>query len=223
MRWYAIILCLSLAAGTAAMATPFLPGIKGMNKHRDGLWIDRAASAGQVAMVEGRIASARQQVADALGSAESRPEWQVCLTPACDAAARMSPPGITYADRIIQISSRGALDPRIFTHQAVHAELRHAAGLVGWANAALPTWLDEGLAVLISQSAGWPQSGADCAASQSVTPPATPAAFSRLSGPDGAKAEAAYRLSACAARHWLEQGRRLDQVDDMLRRGEVLR
>lgn len=225
MRRYAFLLAsaLGLATGSLAMAGPFLPGLQGLDRVQPGLWIDQTATAAQRTHIKALIARARRDATKALGSNHAQPEWQVCTTAACDAAIGLHPRGLTWHDKVIQIGSRAADDPRFYLHEAVHAELHNAAGLIGSLNNALPVWLDEGIAVLISHTPGFPTEPTDCATATKTPPPLTRKAFSQLAGAKGETASHAYLVAACATRSWLARGNDLTRLTNRLRKGEVIR
>lgn len=85
------------------------------------------------------------------GSLKSSPRVVMCATDACIArfSRGYAASGVTFGSYLIRIAPRG-LYQTVMTHERVHAELYHRVGDVRMIRGAVPTWFDEGLAVLIA-------------------------------------------------------------------------
>lgn len=70
--------------------------------------------------------------------------------------------GVAYATFALQLSPSG-LDPVIIAHERSHIELHRRIGLLRWARGAVPSWFDEGVAVLVSDDPRYlrPEDGND--------------------------------------------------------------
>lgn len=217
MRWYAVFGAGILAVIAGLVGYAAMPPVIKLDRAAPHLWIDEAATPQDRARVIELVAQAKADAAAALGSWQADPRWEVCLTPAC---SDQIPRGLSWHDWRIRIAPRGADDLRFYLHEAVHAELHNAAGLIGMARGDLPSWMDEGIAVLVSRTPGAPEHHGDCDAVSGISPPTTSREFARLAGPKGETAVTAYRISACATLDWLAQGNRIEDLTRRLRAGE---
>lgn len=221
MRWYAISFAVFLLIATAVFMTlPVLPGFRGMTHAGDRLWIDRKATPEQISLIRDHVAQAERQVSTELDSYQPHPQWQVCVTAECDQRFRLHARGLTWLDLIVQISARGFEDQGFYTHEAVHAELHDATGLVGGITGKLPVWLDEGVAVLISHAPIYPDNPQACATIRDIPTPETKEDFALLAGPAGENAPQAYLAAACATLAWIAEGNRIDDLSRQLRAGD---
>ncbi|MEM7776004.1 MAG: hypothetical protein AAF732_10375 [Pseudomonadota bacterium] len=97
------------------------------------------------------IAAADRTTSRFFGGLQSRPWIVMCATKACMRAFTRGhhASGVTFGWHVIRLAPRG-LRQHIMTHERMHAELHRRLGYAGMAQNAIPTWFDEGLAVLIS-------------------------------------------------------------------------
>lgn len=197
-----------------------LPKREGMAEVSPGLWVDLAAKPETIARIRRDISGAERSVAKALGGI-MRPEWRVCTTRACDRRNGYGPRGMTYGYSIVTINSQGARSAGVFSHELTHVTLHAAIPPLGMLTGALPIWMDEGAAVLIS---GEPVQAADPAAckGRQVPLPRNHREFSRRSGAKGEGALALYVASTCAVRGWLAQGNTLrDMLPQLQQKGRL--
>jgi hypothetical protein len=158
-------LTLILAAATAALALlgtvgtvvafPFgaatvCPACYGLERLSGNIFVERAASPEQRARVAAVLEQARNRVAAFYGSLETRPRILVCVTDHCYSRIRYAGSrGNALLDLALQLSPRG-IDPVIATHELSHIELHHRLGNIRQLTGAIPSWFDEGVAVVVS-------------------------------------------------------------------------
>ncbi|MCL7463945.1 hypothetical protein [Phaeovulum sp. NW3] len=223
MSKFPILVALGLALVLSLVSPPVLaqglPGMgRGMVSAGGRVMIDRAAGAAERRAILARIKAAEAGIAKAFGARRSAPQWQVCTTPACDRANGMTSRAMSYGALLVTISSKAVADDKTYLHEHVHAELASALPFAIGAASRLPNWFDEGLATVISRSAGYPaKRRADCAGVAQMPLPKTRADFVRLSRASGAGP--VYMRSACAVLDWLDKGRSPADARARLARG----
>ncbi|MFC6498309.1 hypothetical protein ACFP8Z_12185 [Gemmobacter lanyuensis] len=215
-----VILALALGLGGMALGQT-LPRRTGMVQVIPGLWVDQAASAAQVAAVQGRIAAAAQVIAQRIGP-PGQPEWWVCVSPDCDRRNGMQARGMTYGASLIALGSSGAKDGGVYLHELTHATLHGALPMGGLFSKQLPLWFDEGVAVILSKEPPAAARPKACAKVAKVALPRTAAEFAARVGNSPKKALPIYTASACTVRKWLKQGNRLPDIPALLRAGRTL-
>lgn len=94
------------------------------------------------------IQYARDKVQQHFGAVQSSPAWIVCVTEACYASAAGNGYRATTWGNFLIVISPTALNGHFFAHELSHAEL--GTRLTRGAQARIPAWFDEGLAVLVS-------------------------------------------------------------------------
>ncbi|MDY0282075.1 MAG: hypothetical protein RBR35_16105 [Salinivirgaceae bacterium] len=103
------------------------------------------------------VTEARKMITDFYGSITSQPEILACSTEECFAGLGGGKPrGKNLGKSKILLSPRGLTVP-ILTHEWSHAELRTRidAKMDGvFSISSIPTWFDEGLAVVVSEEPG---------------------------------------------------------------------
>lgn len=214
-------LCLLLCAALPAAAQG-LPGVpRGMVSVNNRIWIDRNTSAAERKEIVRRIAAAEAGIAKAFGKRRSAPLWQICATSACDKANGMSGRAMTYGPILITVTSKAVKDGKTYLHEHAHAEMASALPLRIGATSRLPNWFDEGLATIVSRSAGYPKNRAkECKAVAKQPLPKTRNDFVRLSKKGGSTR--VYLRSACAVLEWLDAGRSPADARARLRAGKRL-
>jgi hypothetical protein len=144
-----VLLALSLSgcAGIASVKV-FFPTLFGMDEITDNLYVDNAMSAGDRAQVRLVVDQARTRVAAFFGDLSTSPVVLACATETCSTAFGGSGPRAkSFGESRMLLSSRGTTLP-IISHEWTHIELHHRIGL--WRMRLVPTWFDEGLAVVVS-------------------------------------------------------------------------
>jgi hypothetical protein len=214
-------LCLLLLA-TLPAAAQGMPGVpRGMVSINNRIWVDRNTTAADRKAIIRRIAAAETGIAKAFGKRRSAPLWQICATTACDKANGMRGRAMTYGPILITVTSKAVKDDKTYLHEHVHAEMASALPLAIGATARLPNWFDEGLATVISRSAGYPKNrGKECKAVAKQPLPKTRNDFVRLSKKGGSTK--VYLRSACAVLDWLDKGRSPAHARAQLRAGKRL-
>lgn len=158
-------LALILAAATAALALlgtvgtvvafPFgaatvCPACYGLERLAGNIFVECAASPEQRARVAAVLEQARNRVAAFYGAVDAQPRVLVCVTDDCYRRIRYAGSrGNALLDLALQLSPRG-IDPVIATHELSHIELHHRLGNIRHLMGAVPSWFDEGLAVVVS-------------------------------------------------------------------------
>jgi hypothetical protein len=141
-------------AGTV-VAFPFVgaaacPSCYGLDRFGDNGFIEPAASAEQRDHVAKVLEQARDRVAAFYGDLENRPRVLVCVSGDCyRRIGGIGSRGNALLDVALQLSPRG-IDPVIAAHELSHIELHHRLGNIRHLMGAVPSWFDEGLAVVVS-------------------------------------------------------------------------
>jgi hypothetical protein len=157
----ALIVGLAVAAlalfGTAAtvVAFPFgaavaCPACYGFERLVDNTFLERGASLQQRARVAETLEQARDRVAGFYSNLETQPRVLVCVSEDCYRRIRYAGSrGNALLDLALQLSPRG-IDPVIAAHELSQIELHHRLGNIRHLMGAVPSWFDEGLAVVVS-------------------------------------------------------------------------
>jgi hypothetical protein len=142
------------AAGTV-LAFPFVgaaacPSCYGLERFADRAFIERAASPQQRAHAAAVLEQARERVRAFYGSLDARPRILICVSDECYRRIRAAGSrGNALFDLALQLSPRGT-DPVIAAHELSHIELHHRLGRINHLTGAIPSWFDEGVAVVVS-------------------------------------------------------------------------
>jgi hypothetical protein len=137
--------------------TLLVPSWSGFEKIADHVWVDNQMPPPQREEFIDILNSARQRARHFIGDLQGNANIFACSTEACyrDAGGGSSK-GIALGDAALLLSPRG-LDVVILCHELVHIELHHRIGVLRSANT-IPSWFDEGLAVLISEDPRYSES-----------------------------------------------------------------
>ncbi|MFI6318712.1 hypothetical protein ACIBG8_14380 [Nonomuraea sp. NPDC050556] len=192
MRLFKIIVVVLVALGAVgvggvALAYPSVaaatcPGCYGLESIGDGVYAE-----GRRADVLRVVAAARARVKAFYGELRSSPRLLVCVTEKCySRLGGGGEKGVAVLNRAVMLSPRG-LDPVIAAHELSHVEFH--ARLVKEA----PQWVDEGLAVVVSQDSRYLPAPATCPAG----PPLPETLDAWLASP-------AYARAACEVTHRLD-------------------
>lgn len=131
----------------AAAACPSCYGLEGTG---DNVFIERNAAPQQRAHVAAVLEQARGRVAAFYGELQTQPRILVCVSDDCYQRIRyVGSRGNAFGDLALELSPRG-LDPVTAAHELSHMELHHRIGLVRYFLGAIPSWFDEGVAVVVS-------------------------------------------------------------------------
>lgn len=115
------------------------------------IYVDKAMPSPQRAEVIQTVHSAQTRVSQFFGGLEGHPKIFACSTEACFVANKFgaTPKGQAYGSATLMLSPRGQ-DIVIISHELTHIELHTRIGAFrSWR--AVPSWFDEGLAVLVSE------------------------------------------------------------------------
>ena len=126
------------------------PACYGFERLPGNIFIERAAPPEQRAQVAAVLEQARQRVAIFYGSTDTQPRILVCVNEDCyrrirSAGSRSN----ALLDVALQLSPRG-IDPVIAAHELSHIELHHRIGRIRHLMGVIPSWFDEGVAVVVS-------------------------------------------------------------------------
>jgi hypothetical protein len=147
-------LVLFATVGTV-LAFPFgaaaaCPSCYGLERFTDNGFIERAASPQQRGHVTVVLEQARNRVAGFYGRLGTQPRILVCVSEDCYRRIRYAGSrGNALLDLALQLSPRG-IDPVIAAHELSHIELHHRLGNIRHLMGAIPSWFDEGVAVVVS-------------------------------------------------------------------------
>jgi len=212
---YALILAAATIAlvllGTVGtvVAFPFgaavaCPACYGLERFSDNSFIERGASEEQRIRVAKVLAAARGRVAAFYGTSETRPRILVCVSDDCYRRIRYAGSrGNAFLDWALQLSWRG-IDPVIAAHELSHIELHHRIGAGNHLLGAIPSWFDEGLAVVVSDERRYlmPADDADrCRVRSDEKLPTGVFEWAREIGNDDPRQ--LYAKSACRVADWM--------------------
>lgn len=227
----ALVALALLGAAALGFAYPVLPAALcpacfGLETTDHGHLVQTGTTPDRLAELTTMTAQASQHVATELGPSATAKRLIFCTD--ADCAARLGMQGAagltisTPLGAVVYIAPHGAT-PEILRHELAHVVIHDRAGMMATLNGRLPAWLDEGLAVIVSEDPAHLRTGqgvARCAA-----PPAplvaNPFDFARAAAFD----PGLYTRAACAALHFEAQlgGRAaLLEAIDSLRDGAML-
>ena len=142
---------LVLAGGIAYAAAPgyhraLTPGLFGMTKAADNLYIDNAELAD---MARDLITQSEVTTQAFFGELRANPVFIICSTQDCKTQFGLRSRGLSLGYQVILIDhiDNSAL---IHTHERIHAELHRFMGITDIWDQRFPAWFDEGLASHIS-------------------------------------------------------------------------
>lgn len=151
LYWCGMV-ALALLLGACSIvqgARLWAPEAAGFEADHPGLYVEASMDASTRAELRAALLWAHEAVRGAYGEVRSRPVVCACRTETCYTAfgGRGSTAKV-YGDRIL-LSPRG-LDRYFLAHEWSHAELHQRLSIRGYFR--VPSWFDEGLAVVISQA-----------------------------------------------------------------------
>jgi hypothetical protein len=116
----------------------------------DGLYVESTMTDDNRAKLIAARTEGEKKVADFYGGLQTAPTMLACATRACaDRLGSGNSKGAAYLSIGLRLSP-GGLDPVIIAHERAHVELHGRIGLLNFWTGAIPTWFDEGLAVVVS-------------------------------------------------------------------------
>ena len=202
---------LALLGTTATVvAFPFgvaaaCPGCYGLERFSGNTFIERSASPQQRARVAAVLEQARNRVAGFYGDLQTQPRILVCVSDGCYQKIRyVGSRGNAFGDLALELSPRG-IDPVTAAHELSHMELHHRIGLIRYFLGAIPSWFDEGLAVVVSDDPRYlrPAGGADrCKVRSDEALPTGIMEWAHAIGPDDRNQ--LYAKAACRVADWIK-------------------
>ena len=228
---FALVALAVLSGAALGFAYPLLPAALcpacfGLQVTQAGIVVQGETAPARQAELTDLTAQAAAHVAAELGPINTRYRVIFCSDADCATRLRLrGAAGLTISmplGAVVYIAPQGAA-PEILRHELAHVAIHHRAGLMASLNGRLPAWLDEGLAVIVSDDPAHLRAGqgiARCAAPP-VRLVANPFEFARAAAGD----PGLYTRSACAALHFEAQlgGRAaLLAAIDRLRDGGIL-
>lgn len=185
----------SLIYALPAVAAGLCPACYGMQKLQANLYSDTHNPD-----IAPTINAARARVTVVWGKTQSDPLILACHTPDCDhRMGGRGALGMSYGTSVIHLSPAG-LTESIVAHELAHAELHHRLGPWRWWTSEVPAWLDEGIAVLVSQDARHLNRPTVCEGLTNDNLPQTAKDWRRRAR---AEHDLLYTQAACAAQDWL--------------------
>ncbi|PTV94788.1 hypothetical protein C8J27_10656 [Rhodobacter aestuarii] len=210
------ILALALGAGLGAVALlVFFPALRGalcpscygLEQVSSELFVEAEMPLHARLALLREVAQARGQIEAALGPARAHLRILACQSDACD--RRLGGRGaaaVTYSlgpISVVRLAPRG-LSLTILTHELTHTETHARMGALGQLRGRMPTWMDEGVAVIVSNDPRYlgPGQGAErCLKRPRATLPVSPFIWGPLAGQD----RDIYAEAACATLMWMDK------------------
>ena len=150
------------------------------------------------AAITSDVIRAQGMVAAVWGKLRANPRILICQSNQCqtrlDAGQAL---GMSYGAWAVHIGPKG-INSTIIAHELAHAELFHRTGILPMALGQVPVWLNEGLAVIISQDARYLHR--DCAQFSHTDLPQTAKDWRGKAAQDHMRL---YPAAACKAKAWL--------------------
>ncbi|MFD2175353.1 hypothetical protein [Rhodobacter lacus] len=210
------ILALVLGAGLGVVALfvffPVLrgaacPGCYGLEPVSTTLFVEAGMPDHARGALATEIAAARGRIAQVFGPARAHLRILACASAACD--RRLGGRGaaaVTYslgAVSVVRLAPRG-LTPTVLTHELTHTETHARLGIWGQVSNRMPIWMDEGIAVLVSDDPRYLRPGTG--PERCLKPPRAPLPVAPRSwGPVAAQDRSIYAAAACATLLWMEK------------------
>lgn len=145
----ALVLCMS-GCSTVRSTKLLVPSWFGFSEISEGVYVDDQMSPGQRQEFLKILSLAKERVSAFFGSIEASSKVFACSTEECFVShGGVTAKGKAYGDSMLLLSPRG-LDAVIASHELTHIEFHGRVGAFrSWR--AIPSWFDEGLAVLVSE------------------------------------------------------------------------
>jgi hypothetical protein len=184
------------AAGAAACPQCF-----GFERAEDSIYVERSMAPEARAAAVRTIERARERVGAFYGERRGEAIVLICATDDCYQRLRGGGSrGMAVYDRVLMLSPEGITET-IAAHELAHIELHRRVGAWKIFRDAIPTWFDEGLAVVVSDDPHYlaPRGSGDRCLLRTDRPlPETLREWLRA-----ANNERLYALSACRVHNWL--------------------
>ena len=145
----ALVFCMS-GCSTVRSTKLLVPSWFGFSEISEGVYVDDQMSPAQRQEFLKTLSLSKERVSAFFGSIEASSKVFACSTEECFVShGGVTAKGKAYGDSMLLLSPRG-LDAVIASHELTHIELHGRVGAFrSWR--AIPSWFDEGLAVLVSE------------------------------------------------------------------------
>lgn len=192
-----------------ALRAAAFPERMGLVTLAPGIAADTAFTAPERAQLLANIDTARARVAAFYGVFDANVKLVACKTDACDTRLSGRAPGtagaaaMTYGTPVVSVlhlSPRG-LTPTIIAHEFSHAELARITGLRASLGAKIPAWVNEGLAVIVSDDPRY--LGEGLGPERCLAPPVDLVEGLTEFRRKGATDDTLYARAACGVLHWM--------------------
>lgn len=231
LKWTALV-AVVLAAGSAlafvvafpAVVAAACPCCYGLETVDARLHVGRDMTAAEREDLRRELITARRTIAAALGPTDAHPIVLGCSTDDCD--RRIGGRGATGARAetfttpwftVIRLGPRG-LDETILAHELAHVTMHRIVGPDAVRDGRFPAWLNEGMAVIVSEDDRYLRPGTTAEERCMVEPngllPADPFEWGPAAGRDHLTL---YAQAACATLRWLEANGGTEGLLDALR------
>lgn len=137
-----------MVPAVAAYACPRCYDLKPVGER---IFVDQQMNGEQVCQIRQVVADARKRVKDFYGHLEQQPALLICSSARCE--SRLAGGGgkaRAFGSSFVLVSPAGR-NATVLSHELSHIELHGRVGLLKLATGALPAWLDEGIAVIVSR------------------------------------------------------------------------
>jgi hypothetical protein len=193
------------------------PTCAGFHQIAPRVYADDGASELPIIAALKAFSDAEEMLQRAYPGRASDPIWLLCLSGDCGVKTPPRPLAMAYLDLFVFVYPEG-VTATILAHELAHAELHARLGTAHrLVSNPVPTWFDEGLAVLVSQDPRYLEvvngEVAGCKAGDWPEPPSDPRSFRRRAATD---AEALYTASACRVIDWLDDNGAVDALPPVL-------
>ena len=239
LKWTGVALLVLFAgslvafvASYPAVAAAACPQCYGFEEIGDRVFVGADMPKERRERLRSDLAIARQAVANALEPTGARPFVFACSTNACDRriggwgdeGARAEVQSTPFYS-VIRFGPRG-LDRTLLTHELAHITMHEIVGAFPVIDGRFPAWLNEGVAVIVSNDERYLNPGRSaaerCLAEPTGLLPASPFEW----GPAAGRDHTIYAQAACATLRWLEANGGvpglLDQLRNTAKTGEAV-
>lgn len=180
------------------------PPCSGFHEIAPRIYADSSASEAQIDAALQNFIAAQDLVTQVYPDRAADPLWLICLSGACGVTEGPRPLAMAYMNLFVFVYPQGA-NPTILAHELAHAELHARLGTAHrLVSQPVPTWFDEGLAVIVSQDTRYLEvadgTPLRCKAGKWPDPPSDQRTFRRRAATE---TEALYTASACRVIDWL--------------------
>lgn len=226
---FAVLALLSAASVYFLYSEPHIraylcPACSGFRDVAPRIYADHQASDAQIELALQSFDAAQNMLQKIYPARAADPVWFLCLSGECGVTTGPRPRAMAYANRFVFVYPDGA-NSTILAHELAHAELHTRLGTLRRLTQPVPTWFDEGLAVLVSRDPRFLEIDqgevTGCKAGDWPAPPADQRRFRRRAATE---TQALYTASACLTIAWLDDHggiRAMPALLDQIRSGDM--